>query len=136
MKTNRIIWTFEKSAAKANEIAEWLRSRDFPTRVYRRTLSAEGLSMLGYAVVTDAAAAFGRPTILAGHCNLCGGMVSNNGVTCTHNCPADDGRGYMPGAGKGPPDDMTPLCLELVRRQVGVYCTLRRGHSGEHGKDA
>lgn len=34
-------------------------------------------------------------TSLPGHCNLCGGMVSNNGVTCTRGCPGDDGRGHV-----------------------------------------
>lgn len=47
-----------------------------------------------------ARAEFSEPDItkpLPGHCGLCGGMVTNNGVTCTSGCPADDGRGY-PGA--------------------------------------
>lgn len=34
------------------------------------------------------------PPTLPGHCGLCGGMIANNGVTCTRGCPADDGRGY------------------------------------------
>lgn len=27
---------------------------------------------------------------------------------------------------------MTPLCFELVRRRVGAYCQLRKGHVGDH----
>ena len=56
MATGRMIWTSEKERSKANEIADWLRGRGFSARVYERTLSAEGISLLVYVVVTDAAA--------------------------------------------------------------------------------
>jgi hypothetical protein len=54
---NRMIWTSEKERNKADEIAAWLRGRGFPTRVYERTLSAEGISIQVFVVVTDARAA-------------------------------------------------------------------------------
>lgn len=60
--TKRMIWTSEKERSKANEIANWLRGRGFSTRVYERTLSAEGISLLVYVVVTDVAAFAAHPS--------------------------------------------------------------------------
>jgi len=62
MATGRMIWTSEKERSKANEIAEWLRGRGFATRVYERTLSAEGISLPVFVVVTDAAACAAHPS--------------------------------------------------------------------------
>lgn len=72
----------------------------------------------------------GADTCLPGRCKLCGGMVSNNGVTCTRGCPADDGRGYRPttrvegstSQAESGAQTITKLLGLLTASDLGRYC--------------